>query len=332
MNKKIAILCSCAGFGTYTPALLLRDELKETGAEVELFVFENYLSNEGKESLIRYRKQFHEDFRFAVMASNLAYHTSFQEIDYVTCEEIFNYKKFDSFLVLYGEWLNVLSTICIQKDKILCIHLDAANTPSWSKSQQLERSYETIWLVGKNGDIPNYKLQPRTRVRSCKNIILHGGGWGIDSYLKTIDSIDNKYDLSIIYSSRGECRGQYLELYIPISWWPNCNKPDYPTLINAKNESPVDFQLLCKNSCAIISKPGGGSCLDCLRYAFPLIYLDPMARHERENALLFEELGFAISYDQWARTGCSFQVIQTMQARIVKELRSVPLLSEYICR
>ena len=39
-NGKIAIFSSCAGFGTYTPSLNLRDELYEGGIESSVYVLE----------------------------------------------------------------------------------------------------------------------------------------------------------------------------------------------------------------------------------------------------------------------------------------------------
>lgn len=331
-NKRIAMLCSCAGFGTYTPCLLLKKELEEQGFEAKVFVFEHYISGKNNRAIIEYRKQFHRSFRFAVMASKLAEKTSPQEMRVECFEENCNVGNYDSFIVFYGEWLAVLSTLNVPADKIMCIRLDAIDTPSWIKSNQLHRSYETIWFVGNKGNKPKYRLRTLAREDDAKSVILHGGGWGINSYLDVIDSLKNDYRLNIIYSSPNECRGGGDEYYIPIDWTPSKTDPDFPPLYSVARDEEVCFHDLCKCSCAIVSKPGGGTCLDALRYSIPLIMLEPMAIHEKANALLFEQLGFAISFKSWEANGYSFQDLLSAKTRIEAELFDVPLLSEYICR
>ena len=81
-NGKIAIFSSCAGFGTYTPSLNLRDELYEGGIESSVYVFETYFSDEQKKHFLEYRSNFHENFRFATVASDIAYITINDDIDF----------------------------------------------------------------------------------------------------------------------------------------------------------------------------------------------------------------------------------------------------------
>lgn len=331
-NKKIALFCSCAGFGTYTPTLLLRNELTNLGCECRIFVFENYLSGKTQNDLVEYRKRFHRDFRFAVIASNLAESSAPQKTDTELLEKEVAAPDFDRYVVLYGEWVNALKEIGIPAEKMLCVRLDAVNTPSWNKTGDSEALYDTVWLVGKNGKKPEYKLRSETAENCNKALILHGGGWGINNYLEAADSLGNIYDLNIIYSDMVECRGTHAEYYIPINWNPSDTQADFPPLYEAAGDALADFCDLCKNSCAIVSKPGGGSCIDALRYALPLVMLEPMARHELKNAEFFAQLGFGISFKRWAENDYKYSVLDDIRSKIITEMSDVPLLSEYICK
>lgn len=331
-NRKIALFCSCAGFGTYTPALLLKNELTVMGCECWIFVFENYLSGKTESDFVEYRKRFHRNFRFAVMASNLADVSAPQETNANLLGKDIIGLNFDSYIVLYGEWINALKTIGIPGEKILCVRLDAINTPSWNKTGNSEALYDTIWLVGKDGNKPKYKLHMEMTEFCRKSLILHGGGWGINNYLAAADSIENRYELHIIYSDKSECRGEHVEYYLPINWIPSYTHEDFPPLFNACSDTSVDFGNLCKNGCAIVSKPGGGSCIDALRYALPLVMLEPMAKHELKNAELFEHLGFGINFKNWIENNYQYSILNDIHSKIIAEMSDVPLLSEYICK
>ena len=58
INYEIAILSSCAGFGTYTPSLLLRDELNDINVDTTVFVYETFLSEQRSNNLSNIKKIF----------------------------------------------------------------------------------------------------------------------------------------------------------------------------------------------------------------------------------------------------------------------------------
>ncbi|MBQ7046357.1 MAG: hypothetical protein IJN85_01270 [Oscillospiraceae bacterium] len=331
-NRKIALFCSCAGFGTYTPSLLLKEELDSMGCETHIFVFENYLDSESQKQFIEYRKQFHKSFRFAVMASNIAKGTATQEVDISSFEKLSTVKKFDQYVVLYGDWIPVLNGLNVSHDKIVCLHLDTTNPPSWSRIEDSETSYENIWLLGRQGEKPKYKFWDRqNNARKDNALLLHGGGWGINNYLDTVESIKNLYDLHIVYSNKHECKGENNEYYVPIEWMPDMSNLEHPPLCNNSNGQRSSFQQLCADCSGIVSKPGGGSCLDALRFKIPIIMLDGMAKHENINAELYSEWGFGIKYNDWAQKGYSLEVLESIGRHIEIEMREVKLLSEYLC-
>ncbi|MER0245526.1 hypothetical protein AAHZ94_26815 [Streptomyces sp. HSW2009] len=60
---------------------------------------------------------------------------------------------------------------------------------------------------------------------------------------------------------------------------------------------------LARSARAIVSKPGGGTLLDSLWTATPLVLLEPAGSHEAANGKLWQQLGFALSYDEWSACG-----------------------------
>lgn len=334
-SRKIAIFCSCAGYGTYIPSLLLQKELMQYGCNTRIYVFEDFFTAERKERFLAYRKQFHNSFRFAVMASNIAADTIQQEIvDYNLFENLLTSEKFDQYIVLYGAWVSIFEYMEMNPDSITCVRLDVVDTPSWRKVENADKKYETIWLLGRDGEKPKYKLYDEQKeIRNEANkIVLHGGGWGITNHVDVIEKIKAEYELHVIYSTKNECRGNNIEYYMPIEWMPNLENPEFPPLYKAVNDQKVDFRQLCRSCCALMSKPGGGSCLDAIQFQIPFIYLNGMAEHENENGKHLSALGFGIRFEEWMKEGCSMETIHNIQKNIFSEMQNVELLSKYFLK
>lgn len=331
-NGKIAIFSSCAGFGTYTPSLNLRDELYEGGIESSVYVFETYFSDEQKKHFLEYRSNFHENFRFATVASDIAYITINNEIiTLLEKEDIIN-EAYDKFIVMYGLWLQILIEMGIDASKIICLRLDVIDTPSWKAVNNLSERYETIWALGRNGLVPRYKFKDRVSTIDSKRVVIHGGGWGINNYIQVLEKISKDYELHVIYSSKSECNDNYFSYYIPLDWIPNKQSLDFPILISAMDNKNKDFKELCANAAAIISKAGGGSCLDVMQFHIPLIYLKGMAKHEDENARHLSKLGYACSFEEWKSTGYSFEKLKEMKKKIDTDMANIKLLRQYLWR
>ena len=327
-KKRIAIFCSCAGYGTYVPSLAIKNELIENGAEVSVFIYESFFDDTQRRRLLNYRKQFHQDFRFAIMASNIAVGTAKDDQIELSKEDIDLLNTFDCYIVLYGLWLSVLNNMGLPFRKIICIRLDATDTPSWEKVKDLSQCYENIWLIGKNSLRPNYKLENsnNTNIRRPK-IILHGGGWGVTNHIEILNCIPDKYELYVIYSTLEECSSTFKSFYMPIDWMPDKNNLEYPPLISFETKKLVDFKKICSNASAIISKPGGGTCLDALQFQIPLIYLQGMAKHEDENAAQLLSRGCSCSFEEWKDSGFSIKRLENIKVRIAQDMHDVKLLS-----
>jgi hypothetical protein len=68
---------------------------------------------------------------------------------------------------------------------------------------------------------------------------------------------------------------------------------------------------------AVVSKPGGGTLLDSLAAATPIVLLAPWGEPEAKNGALWEELGFGIDYHRWRRTGFDQGVLMKLHDRLL---------------
>lgn len=329
-DGKVAIFSSCAGYGTYTPALTLKKELSSIGVDTEFFVFETFFAEEQKKQFLTYRTQFHEDFRFAAMATGIASKTLHDTNLSFLSEEQLKKKKIRKYVVMYGLWVPVLLQLGIDARQIVCVQLDVGESPSWRAVKELCTGCETIWMLGKDGTIPTYKFQDAATKAANKSLVIHGGGWGITNYVDILDKIQREYEIHVIHSSARECGRGYHSYYTPINWLPEKERPEYPPLNRYPDNAKADFYDLCSHSCAIISKPGGGTCADSLRLHTPLVYLQGMARHEEINALHFRRLGYACSFKEWEDTGFSAQKLEEMRENIAADMASAELISHHL--
>lgn len=330
-NSKVAIFSSCAGYGTYTPALALKKDMASIGVTSEIFVFETFFAEEQKDQFLMYRKQFHSDFRFAAMATGIASKNLHNTKISFSSEEI-RLNRFNKYIVLYGLWLPVLLQQGIDEEKIVCLQLDVEESPSWHAVREFSANCENIWMIGKDGEKPKYKFRDMGSGAVDKAVVIHGGGWGIRNYLDILNDIKNEYELHVIHSSVSECSSEYHSYFTPINWLPDKRKLDYPPLKQYPENSAVDFYELCSNCSGIISKPGGGTCADSLRFCTPLVYLQGMAKHEEKNAQHFSKLGYACSFDEWKSTGFSDKKLDCISKKIAADMAGVELISHYLSK
>lgn len=67
---------------------------------------------------------------------------------------------------------------------------------------------------------------------------------------------------------------------------------------------------LAREAIGMASKPGGGTLLDSLWSATPVMFAEPFGAHEERNARLWCELGFGVSFDDWRDTGFDVAVLE----------------------
>ena len=82
----------------------------------------------------------------------------------------------------------------------------------------------------------------------------------------------------------------------------------------------------------MVSKPGGGTLLDSLTAATPIVLLPPWGEPEAKNGELWEELGFGIDFQRWRETGFDYRVLEDLHHRLLEagEQAFDPLVAEAV--
>lgn len=177
---------------------------------------------------------------------------------------------------------------------------------------------------------------------------MHGGGWGIGTYQKTIKDLDqlDKHIYCLTYFEDDIKTGSNTEyLCQDPSWRPGShfNSFDicFPRLIPVSENAPKisnshqkisDLYELVKKSKAIVSKPGGGTLIDSFSANTPILFLDRFGDHEEANAQLWKKMGFGMEYDEWKNHGFPDDSLLKMSKNIqtYKTTRSIKNLMRII--
>jgi hypothetical protein len=83
------------------------------------------------------------------------------------------------------------------------------------------------------------------------------------------------------------------------------------------------FELI-QRSKAIVSKPGGGTLIDSLSSATPVVLLEPYGYAEERNGALWEHLGFGVSYSKWRDSGWDESILHQLHLNILRRQRNGP--------
>jgi UDP-N-acetylglucosamine:LPS N-acetylglucosamine transferase len=68
----------------------------------------------------------------------------------------------------------------------------------------------------------------------------------------------------------------------------------------------------------MLCKTGGGTLIDSLWSATPIVALEPFGEHEQINALLWERLGFGMGYDAWRSSGFSLDLLEKAHLNLLR--------------
>ncbi|BAU81632.1 hypothetical protein SLA_0678 [Streptomyces laurentii] len=319
----IAVLTSGVALGAHVPGLRLAQRLREHGADVLVDVLERWLPGDRLAAVVESRRSFQRDLRFAVAAQGLAT----DPVDDITPEAVEALEKHweeqgvETFVVFSGFWLRLLDGYLRRRPtRTVACHVDAVVSPSYRRASRYAPEAEHVWLAREDGTLP-WTIPVDTRppvpwsAREGR-LLVHGGGWAIGSYR------DRARELAEA--------GLPLDLIVPeapaaVDWarcftldpdWHPWHDDGLPPLLEVPPASAdssdssdpegrgrnLSYEL-AQSARAIVSKPGGGTLLDSLWTATPLILLEPAGRHEAANGRLWRRLGFALSYDEWHACG-----------------------------
>lgn len=342
MSETVALLTSGMGLGVYVPALFLRNQCEARGVKAQIYVYEEYLEQDKKKNVKKYQERFHQSYRAAVAGHKMPVRFA-GHLDEGALSALFEiWKKTDQryFVMLSGHWKCVLDAYLLESGlacSVECLRMDYGVTPSWRGFHDPGPQYHTTWLFGTPEQTMEYSILADNRPavpfdeRETRYVV-HGGGWGMGTYLDRMEELESLGQLDITLHSEKEIENAkaknnyYLidpnwspwmrndnerHIFPPTKWM--LHEPDYIT----SEEHPYLYEV-CRKALAIISKPGGGTLLDAICTATPVVFLEPIADHERCNAQLFEQIGCGISLEDWRAEGFSKDILRRLHDNLIR--------------
>jgi len=346
-ERTITILCSGVALGVYVPALLLRHRLRELGLGAEVAVLEDLYSDAGLESLERLRETFHRRFELAKMAQRMT-RSAAPSLERARVEELLEAWRRGNrreLVVWSGFWLPVIEeyrTRCAP-DRVetdLC-RIDATVSASFRGAPAPGPDDREIWFWNRTDRRLEHELgvagpPPIPFAEREDRLVVHGGGWGLgeqDRAAAELAAAGMALD-RVLYrrEEASATNGSSRHFMVRPDWrpWrrPPGEEPELPPFGEVtRGESDARFvnrpechelYLLIRRSRAIVSKPGGGTLLDSLASATPVVFLEPYGEAEESNAELWTWLGFGISLPDWRRTGYDPRVLEGLHAKLLK--------------
>lgn len=341
MSETIALLTSGMGLGVYVPALFLRNQCEARGIQAQIYVYEEQLEQEKKKNVKKYQECFHHSYRAAVAGHKMPVRFA-EHLDQGALSSLFQTWKESGqkrFVMLSGHWKSVMDSYLLESGltcSVECLRMDYGVTPSWRGFHDAGPAYHTTWLFGNPEQAMVYMILADSRPalpfdEREPRYVVHGGGWGMGTYLDRMEELEFLGQLDITLHTEKEMEhakaknNYYLidpdwspwmrndkgrHVFPPTRWM--LHEPDYI----ASEKRPYLYEV-CRKALAIISKPGGGTLLDAICTATPVVFLEPIAEHERCNAQFFERIGCGISLEDWKAEGYSREVLHRMQENLM---------------
>lgn len=349
-ERRVTILCSGVALGVYIPALVLRYQLRGLGLETDVVVLEDLYTPGGWSSLERLRDAFHERFELAKVAQRMT--TSMRpHLDPAAVDALLHFWADEDrrdFIVWSGFWMPLLEEYrdrCAPRPvRVDICRIDAIESPSFQGSPEPTIHDREVWFwswrerrlvhelpVGSSKPVPYDERDPQ--------LVIHGGGWGLGEYHEVADEVAARglRLQRVVYrrSEIGNGAGGSRTYMVDPEWRPWLRAagrlPEFPPFGEVtggvagsgrftSREECHELYRIIRRSRAIISKPGGGTLMDSLSSATPVVFLEPYGEAERRNADLWTVLGFGVPYGEWRSSGFDDRVL----ARLARNLATRP--------
>lgn len=341
----VTILCSGAALGVYIPALLLNHQLRALGLKTEVEVLEVLYSTASLEKLQRHKQAFHENFALANMTHRMTgnVEASFDEQHLESLLTGWESDNRRDFIVWSGFWMPVVAQY---RKRVAPAHLNVdicridAEISTSFKGQPKGNARE-IWFWNWSQrrleyELPVDHLPPKSYAHRERRFVVHGGGWGIGNYRDTLcelEQLDVQLD-TVAYRVEEALPFEYGRRYhmVDPDWTPwikgESDEYQFPPFgelnkqpIFTHRESHHELYELIRKAQAIVSKPGGGTLIDSLASATPVLLLEPYGHAEQRNADLWEHLGYGIRYTRWKELGFDPNVLEKLHENLIRTQR-----------
>jgi hypothetical protein len=356
----LTVLTSAVGLGSYVAALLHQAELRNAEYQVDVEVVEGWFTSQHIERHLMHQKAFHQDFRLALAGRRMAGSVE-ARLDDERVDGLLDAWRRDGrtrFLVWSGYWLPVLERYNASAPDTLELdfcRIDAVESDSFRVHQEpADVVRRELWLwnwqrrgLGKRLAVP--AGAPLPFAERTRRLVAHGGGWGLGTYSDVLTELSLAgYMLDVLgpgsadWDGRGPLDRRYVSNPEWHPWLRNAaGDLTFPPLGEVRPDGEVCYRseptfpaahLNVREAMAVVSKPGGGTLLDSLAAATPVVLLTPWGKPEAKNGALWEELGFGIAYERWRRTGFDHGVLEGFHHRLLeaREQELDPLVAEAV--
>ncbi|PRY36679.1 hypothetical protein [Umezawaea tangerina] len=319
----IEILTSGVALGVHVPGLLLADRLRERGVDATVSVLEALLPEDKLRTTAGMKVAFHRDFRLARVGQRVASDPVAAADPAAVSALLERWRALPvrRFVVFSGFWLRLVErylSTCAVRPRVDVCHVDSVLSPSFRRAPDV--GARPVWLAHADSgrlpcSIPVTRTPPLPWRDRAERLLLHGGGWGMGTYREEVGGLRaHGFELDVVAYELADVSdvdsGVRYHMMDP-DWHP-WHDVGYPPFGEVKPGAVPEFRRgmghhgsfdLCRRALAMVSKPGGGTLLDSLWSATPVVFLDPFGDHERRNAELWCGLGFGVGFADWKASG-----------------------------
>ncbi len=349
----VTILTSGIGLGVYMPALLLQRRMRALGIDVEVEVLEGYYTADGRTRHLAHKQAFHDSFDLALIGHRMTRSVD-GSLDHARVDELlgrWRAQRRTSFIVWSGFWLPILEQYRVRAELDLaidCCRIDAQVSASFRVHAALERGTNEIWLWNAEQQRTVFEIlvdgrEPVPFAARMDRLVVHGGGWGIGTYRDAIARMHaTQWAFDIVVHDRAEAANARAEdrcFMVDPQWraWQRDNgahvfPPFGPIESSSSRANEHALYEIIRSSKAIISKPGGGTLIDSLSSATPVILLEPYGYAEASNGEVWQRLGFGIPFAAWRDAGYRDDVLQELHGNLSRRARGREYAVEYVQR
>jgi hypothetical protein len=337
----VSILTSGIGLGVYLPSLLIQQRMAALRMRADIHVIEGYYDAESQRRLIAQRQAYRGNFALAQMGHRMARDIG-GCLDPARLDELFGRWAAEGrreFMVWSGFWLPLLARYRDLHGAPLhvdCCRIDAEVSASFKRTE-LPADATEIWLwnwLEKRTafEIPVDDLPPLPFAERRRRLVVHGGGWGLGSYRNRLAELDG-WDCDVVVHDGMEARPSDRRFMVDPEWraWDGGFPPFGEVGGRFDGNGHALFELI-RRSKAIVSKPGGGTLIDSLCSATPVVLLEPYGHAEEKNGALWEHLGFGISWAKWRDSGCDESLLEACHEKLLTRVRGPDYPSDYVAR
>ncbi|HEY8211602.1 MAG TPA: hypothetical protein VIG99_29165 [Myxococcaceae bacterium] len=343
-REPLTVLGAGPGLGFYVPAAILARRASRR-RPVELLAIESLLPPEKQSVIERSRLAFHRSFDVARMGQRMVKDIT-GDLDAAAVDALlarWRAEERRDFVVFSGFWAPLVARFARERRGLRVAHCHVDCVPSSSWSLVSEGEARGVWFVRWEGRALNHRLEvsgraPLSWVERSGRLLAHGGGWGIGTYRDRIRALESSgWSLDVLAYEPGDA-AQFppgARAFMPdpgwvpwkagSDWFPPLGQvePGQSIRYTRSAEYPPLFDLT-RTAAAVISKPGGGTLIDSLAAATPLLLIEPFGDYERKNGELWKELGFAIDLADWIADGCRHGVLESLHHNLLGAYEYTP--------